>query len=273
MTIVYWAIGLVAAAIGLKLLIVWAEPYMAFVPRRGETPPPPGFQSTTISTSDGTKLTGWMTSIPSEGPVFLYFCGNAGNLSDREDLLRLAAFHGLAIVAFDYRGTGESQGRASEGVVNRDAGEIYEFVLNSLNVDSSRVILWGHSIGGAIATELGRRHPPAGIVLEGTFRSARVMAKRMLPFLPVKWLMTYKFDNEENVSRLECPFLFIHGSRDFTIPVSDSEQLHKLARSEKELWIVDGADHNDVYVVAADAYFTRLLQFGQRVVGTPATVN
>ncbi len=273
MTIVWWLIGIMVAAAALKLIIVWAEPYMAFVPRHGPTPPPPGFESLEIRTTDGTRLAGWKTPLPGEGPVFLYFCGNAGNLSDREDLLARAAASGLAIVAFNYRGTGESQGRATEEAINRDAAEIYRFVLNDLGVDSSRVIFWGHSIGGAVATELGRQHPPAGIVLEGTFRSAEVMAKRMLPFLPVSWLMTYKFNNEQNVASLRCPSLFIHGARDYTIPVADSEYLHRLAGYETELWVVEGADHNDIYEVAADQFFSRLLQFGQRVVSRSQPVN
>jgi pimeloyl-ACP methyl ester carboxylesterase len=214
-----------------------------------------------------------MTPLSQDAPVFLYFCGNAGNLSDREEMMTRAAAAGLQIVAFDYRGTGQSQGRATEETVNRDASEIYKYVLQSLNVDSSRIILWGHSIGGAVATELGRKHPPAGIVLEGTFRSGEAMAKRLLPFLPVSWFMTYKFDNEGNVCQLSCPCLFIHGSRDFTIPVKDSEHLHRIAQNDKELWIVEGADHNDIYEVASSEFFPRLLQFGQRVAGKPAPAN
>ncbi len=273
MTILWWILGIAVALIALKLVIVWAEPYMAFVPRRGDTPPPAAFHSIDLTTDDGTRISGWRTDIPIEGPVFLYFCGNAGNLADREEMMSMCAEHEIPIVAFDYRGTGESQGGATEELVNRDAELVYEFVVSSLSVDPRRIVLWGHSIGGAVAAELANRRPVSGVVLEGTFRSGLVMAKRMLPFLPVAWFMTYKFDNEANVRRLRCPLLLIHGSHDSTIPVTDSEILCGMAPGEKELWIVPGADHNDVYQVAGESFYSRLAHFGQRVVAQPARIN
>ena len=261
----WWILGIVAVIIALKLIIVWAEPYMSFVPRGGSTPPPAGFHSIEIFAEDGTKLSGWATEIPPEGPVFLYFCGNAGNLSDREELMARGAAADLAIVAFDYRGTGESHGRATESNVYGDAIEIHGHVTQVLAVDPQRIVLWGHSIGGAVAAELASRRPTAGLVLEGTFRSGLVMAKRILPFLPVSWLMTYRFDNETSMGRLRCPVFLIHGSDDLTIPAEDSEHLYTLGSNEKEMWIVEGADHNDIYEVAGDSFFIRLAQFGQGV--------
>lgn len=265
MTIIWWIVGIVGALAALKLVIVWAEPYMSFVPRKGATPAPPGFENITLTVADGTRLTGWKTKIPAEGPVFLYFCGNAGNLEDRDELMVRCATAGLTMLAFNYRGTGESEGRATESAVHRDAIEIYDYAVKSLGIESQRIVLWGHSIGGAVATELGCSRMPAGIVLEGTFRSGLAMAKRMLPFLPVSWFMTYKFDNESNLAKLRCPILLIHGSHDFTIPSMDSEFLGGVAMGNSELWIVEGADHNDIYEVAGPEFYARLSQFGQRV--------
>lgn len=265
MTIIWWIVGIVAALVALKLIIVWAEPYMSFVPRKGATPAPPGFDNITLAVADGTRLTGWKTKIPTEGPVFLYFCGNAGNLEDRDELMVRCATAGLAIIAFNYRGTGESEGHATESSVHRDAVEIYDHAVRTLGIDPQRIVLWGHSIGGAVATELGCSRMPAGIVLEGTFRSGLAMAKRMLPFLPVSWFMTYKFDNEANLARLHCPIFLVHGSLDFTIPFADSESLHGVTAGNSELWIVEGADHNNIYEVAGPEFFARLRQFGQRV--------
>jgi hypothetical protein len=265
MTILWWIIGVGLALVALKLLIVWAEPYMSFVPRRGPTPPPPGFTALHLQSPDGTRLSGWRTEIPVEGPVFLYFCGNAGNLDDRRDLLARAAEAGLAIVAFDYRGAGESKGRATEAHVYADADAICRFMVDSLGIAPERIVLWGHSIGGAVAIALAHRRPCAGVIAEATFRSARVMARRMLPFLPAHWFMTYRFDNEGTVPDLACPILFVHGSDDLTIPASDSQFLCDIAGERGDLWLVDGADHNNVFEVAGDQFYTRLLLFAQQV--------
>jgi pimeloyl-ACP methyl ester carboxylesterase len=273
MTIIWWIVGTIGVLVALKLIIVWAEPYMSFVPRKGATPAPPGFENIAIMASDGARLTGWKTKIPTDGPVFLYFCGNAGNLEDRDELMVRCATSSLAVIAFNYRGTGESEGRATEAAVHRDAIDIYEYAVTTLGVDPGRIVYWGHSIGGAVATELGCNRPPAGIVLEGTFRSGLAMAKRMLPFLPVSWFMTYKLDNEANLGRLNCPVLLVHGSHDFTIPPADSEYLANVAKGNSEVWIVQGADHNDIYEVAGPEFFSRLDQFGQRVTSRTPTLR
>lgn len=273
MTILWWILGIAAALVALKLVIVWVEPYMAFVPRPGDTPAPTGFRAIELNAHDGTGLTGWRTEVPADGPVFLYFCGNAGNLADREEMMSLCASARLPVIAFNYRGTGESRGKATEELVYSDAEQIYDYAVSTLAVDPERIILWGHSIGGAVAAELANRRSVSGLVLEGTFRSGLTMARRMLPFLPVSWFMTYKFDNESNLRRLKCPVILIHGSHDSTIPSADSEILYEVARGDKDIWIVPGADHNDVYVVAGPAFFERLTQFGQRVAQVPGRVN
>lgn len=273
MTVLWWILGFAVALVALKMIIVWAEPYMAFVPRPASTPPPAGLHRIEFTTKDGTKLAGWQSTLPSDGPVFLYFCGNAGNLSDREEMMSICVASQLPIIAFDYRGTGESQGRATEADVHGDAVQIFDHVVSSMGVNPQRIVLWGHSIGGAVAAELANKRPAAGLILEGTFRSGLAMAKRMLPFLPVSWFMTYKFDNESMVASVSCPVFLIHGSHDSTIPVADSEHLYSLVRGDREIWIVEGADHNDVYLVAADSFLDRLAQFGQRVAAAPAQVN
>jgi len=263
-SVLVWVAIVVGAIVALKLLVLYAEPRLAFVGRPGATPPPPGFQVFQMHTPDGVRLMGWRTEIPADGPVFLYLCGNAGNLADRSDLLAQSAMAGLTVLTFNYRGTGESEGRNSETHAYDDAVLLYRYAADTLKIPSSRVIIWGHSIGGAVATEVALRCPCAGVVLEATFRSARVMARRIVPILPLQWLMTYHFDNEARVPRLACPILFIHGDLDATIPLRDSQKLNQLAGVDKELWVVPGADHNDNYEIAGRTFFNKLLEFGLR---------
>jgi len=265
-----WVLGAILAAILLKLLVLWLQPRMAFYAVPGPTPAPPPFSSFEVTTADGVKISGWTTPLAGQSPVLVYFCGNAGNLADRTELLTSVAAGSCEIVAFNYRGAGESQGRPSEIGVYRDADAVYDYLTRDRGVSPDRLVFWGHSIGGAVATELATRKPCAGLVLESTFRSARVMARRMMPLLPVGLLLSYRFDNEGNIARIRYPILFIHGTQDDMIPKADSEYLYALSKSVKELWLVDGAGHNDIHDTARDEFRTRLCSFAARAAGNPA---
>jgi fermentation-respiration switch protein FrsA (DUF1100 family) len=256
-----WILGAILAVILLKILVLWLQPRLAFYSVPGPTPAPQPFAPFEVTTSDGVKLTGWTTGLAGDGPVILYFCGNAGNLADRVDLLVRMAAQPCNVVAFNYRGTGESEGSPSEKGVYRDADAIYAYITEGKKVSPDRIVLWGHSIGGAVATELATRRSCAGLIVESTFRSAKVMARRMMPFLPAGLFLSYRFDNEGNIPNLRCPILFIHGSDDHMVPIADSERLHELALSSKELWRVDGAGHNDVYEAAGSQFFARICAF------------
>lgn len=256
-----WIMGAILAVLLLKLLVIWLQPRMAFYSVPGPVPASAPFTDFAVTTSDGVRLAGWATALNSDHPVLVYFCGNAGNLTDRITLLTLMASKSCEVVAFNYRGTGGSQGRPTEKGVYRDADAIYDYLTKDRAIPHQRLVFWGHSIGGAVATALATRRPCAGLVLESTFRSAKVMARRMMPLLPVGLFLSYRFDNEGNIPLLRCPILFIHGTQDRVIPHSESERLHALAVSPNDLWLVEGADHNDIYEVAGDEFFGRICSF------------
>ena len=264
-----WILGVFLGIVLLKVLVLWLEPRLAFYPSPGPTPPPPSFETFEVVCSDGVRITGWHNSPSDSGPVFLYFCGNAGNLGDRSWHLSAMNQAGAQLIAFNYRGTGTSTGSPSEEGLYRDAEAVYSFLRTDLHVPAERIVLWGHSIGGAVAAHLATEQPCSGLVLEATFRSARLMAGRMLPFLPVGPLMSYRFDNERNVELLQVPVLFVHGTADTIIPFADSEHLYSLAPEAKEFWPVDGADHNDIQEVAGSAFAERLIAFASQAVSDP----
>ncbi len=265
--ILQWTIGLLLGIIVLKLLVLWLQPRMAFYPIPGATPAPAPLTDFTVTTADGLDIRGWQSQVDDSGPVFIYSCGNAGSLTDRTDLLRSFVEAGGQIVAYNYRGTGSSEGSPSEQGVYADAEAVYDYVREQLGVVDNRIVLWGHSLGGAVTTRLATRRPCQGIVLEATFRSAKVMAGRMMPILPLSWLMTYKLDNEAAVAQLDVPIFFIHGTRDPVVPIDDSETLYGLAQHPVDLWRIEGAGHNDNYLVAGSVFFDRIIGFGRDIVG------
>jgi fermentation-respiration switch protein FrsA (DUF1100 family) len=266
-----WILGAILALVVLKCLVLWLQPRLAFYSVPGPTPAPAPFHSFEVVTVDGVRVAGWQTPLGDDRPVLLYFCGNAGNLADRMDLLMGVARSQCGIVAFNYRGTGESMGSPSEKGIYRDAGAVYDYLTQGQSLDPARLVFWGHSIGGAVATELATRRECAGIILESTFRSAKLMARRMMPLLPIGLFLTYRFDNEGNIPRIQCPLLFIHGTEDHIVPKEDSEYLHRLAQSPKGIWLVDQAGHNDIYMAAGDEFYDRICAFATEAVGPPTS--
>jgi hypothetical protein len=260
-----WLLAALLALILLKTLVWWLQPRLTFYPSRGPTPPRPPFTEFRVTSEDGVALTGWAMPVDDTNPVIIYFCGNAGNLSDRADLLSGFAGKGVTLVAFNYRGMGESSGSPTEVGVYRDATAIYRHVTETLHVNPDRVILWGHSIGGAVAAWLATEKPCAGLVLESTFRSAKVMAKRMLPVLPITPFITYRLDNEGHMAKLAVPVLLIHGASDDIVPPEDSRYLFDLIRSPRDLWLIQQGGHNDLYQIAGSAFYDRIVGFARQV--------
>jgi uncharacterized protein len=177
----------------------------------------------------------------------LYLHGNEGNLArevDRLDALRRLE---LPILAIDYRGYGQSSGPApSESRVYDDAAAAWDYMIHSMGLDPSHVVIYGHSLGGAVAAELALRQPGAcAIVLESTFTSMADMGRLRYPMFPIDWLLNQRFDTVERVGRLRQPIVLVHGTHDDIVPVAMGERLLAVAREPKRLVLVDSAGHED----------------------------
>jgi pimeloyl-ACP methyl ester carboxylesterase len=190
----------------------------------------------------------WLPADPSlsAAVAVLYFHGNDGNLGS--ELERLDTLHrlGLPILAVDYRGYGNSSGPApSESNVYEDAVAAWDHLVRVHGFQPKRIVLYGHSLGAAVAVELAlRRALACGIVLESTFTSMAAMARSEYPLMPVDWLLEERFDTLDKISRLALPMLFVHGMNDDVVPAGMTEELFRAAREPKQLFLVD-AGHED----------------------------
>jgi fermentation-respiration switch protein FrsA (DUF1100 family) len=227
------------------------------------TPPPAhaaGAAEAWIGTADGETIHGLYWPAPAGRPTVLFFHGNAGHVFDwalvREDLAGLEA--GLLLV--DYRGYGKSTGRPSESGLAEDAEGSLRW-LGERGVPEERVVLFGKSLGGGVAVELARRHAVCGLVLESTFTSIPAVAEHLFPVFPVGDLFPDRFESAAKLPEVHCPLLVVHGSDDALIPLSEGQALFQAAPEPKTLWVVPGADHNDVSWVAREAYGQRLREW------------
>ena len=219
------------------------------------------FQDVYFTTSDGVRLHGWF--VPGEGELtWLWFHGNAGNISHRlENLTLLHDRLGVSILLFDYRGYGRSEGHISEEGSYRDAEAALAYLRSRPDVDADKIVLFGRSLGCAIATDLATRHQVYRLILESPFTSVPDMANRTFPLLPVGLLMKTKYDSLAKIKAVTTPLLVLHGDRDETVPIKFARRLFQAANDPKEFSTIAGAGHNDTYAVGGEAYFATLRRF------------
>ena len=223
-------------------------------------------QEVWFEAADGTRLFGWYVE-SSGGPATLLWChGNAGNIINRlENLVELYK-HGFSVFLFDYRGYGRSQGRPTEEGLYQDAMAAYAYLSESRRVAPERLVIFGRSLGGAVAAEVASQRPPAGLVLESVFPSVEALAKHHYFGLPVHWLLGARFTLVDRLPRIAAPILVIHGDRDEIVPLELGQQVFDAARGPKAFYLVQGAGHNDLYQVGGAPYFQRLKRFAEEVV-------
>lgn len=198
---------------------------------------------------------------PDEKPLAsLLFChGNAGNVSHRLENVYHLLQSGFQVLLFDYRGYGHSSGEPSEEGLYRDAAAAWEALICRRDTADTPRVIFGRSLGGAVATELACCAQAEGLILESTFTSIQTLARLVfpmpLPRLPVK------FDSRSKIGSIRMPLLALHGVQDELIPYADGQALFAAA-PEPKTWVpIPGAGHNDTYTVGGVAYFRRLAAF------------
>jgi uncharacterized protein len=248
----------------------WLERAMTFHPEpftaaARRLPPPAGAENVWFKSADGTRLHGWYftSSITTEAATIIYFHGNGGNVLNVGWLAQSLAKRGFNVLIFDYRGYGLSDGTAAnEEDLYLDGEAAAAFVTNEKHAAPERVVLYGQSLGTAIATEVATRRKCGALILESGFSSASSLASRVLPWLP-RWshfLGRNRFESARKLSVISVPVLISHGDPDLTIPMDEGRALFAAAKEPKKLLIVAGAGHS-VFGFAGPAYLDQLEQF------------
>jgi len=212
-------------------------------------------------------LFGWFVPSSKPTPVLLWCHGNAGNIINRlENLVELHSL-GLAVFLFDYRGYGRSRGRPSEDGLYQDALAAYAHLSETRRIDPRQIVLFGRSLGAAVAGDVASRRSAAGLILESAFPSIPALAKNYMWGLPAYWLLAARYNLSDRLDKVRIPVLVIHGDRDHIVPIELGEQVFEAAHSPKAFYRVEGADHNTLYVTGGKPYFRRLKQFVEEVTG------
>ncbi|MBD1823848.1 alpha/beta fold hydrolase [Cyanobacteria bacterium FACHB-DQ100] len=205
------------------------------------------------------------TRILKSSKVMLYLCGVGRNMGDHNYLARMQAFRqlGFSVLVFDYRGYGQSTGNfPTESQVYQDAEAAWDYLQQK--VPANQVVIYGESLGGAIALELAIKHPDAkGLILQSSFTSIAEVTKQrgLFGLFPIDILLTERFNSLEKIRSLKVPVLFLHGTQDSVVPVRMSQMLYDTAPESKQLFLISGADHVRIYQPGNNSYLRAIKRF------------
>jgi fermentation-respiration switch protein FrsA (DUF1100 family) len=232
-------------------LVMWLfENKLVFYPTPAsvywEPAPTAEIQDVQFTSAEGASIHAWWLPAEADAPVLLLCPGNAGNLSGRgSTLARIRERLNVSVLIFDYPGYGKSPGKPNERRCYDAAEGALTWLKAEKQVGSDRVILYGESLGGGVATEMAIRHSCRALVLVKTFTLLPAAAKRHYPWLPVYWLMSNRFDNLSKVGRIEAPVFVASATADQVVPFEHGELLFQAANGPKQFFRDEGSDHND----------------------------
>ncbi len=223
------------------------------------------FEDVTFVTEDDIRLNGWWIPHKKARGTVIMFHGNGGNIGGRvaaaDDLHSLR----LNVFLFDYRGYGRSRGITTEKGTYKDARAAYEYVrMRYQNVEKPPVILYGRSLGGAVAAQCALDKPIKGLILESTFSSTSDMAREMYPWLPIHSIITFKYNTVDKIEKVSVPLLISGSVDDNMIPSSQGKKVFDRAKEPKR-WIDLTGGHNDAGWMSSPAYWKTLEEFVNKI--------
>lgn len=255
---------LVSVWVLLSLLLYIFQPRFIYFPQSkiDFTPDMAGlsFEDIYFKTEDDVLLNGWFIPVDDARKTLLFFHGNGGNISHRLESMKIFHEMGLSVFIIDYRGYGQSQGTPSEQGTYQDAEAAWQFLTETRGVSDENIIIFGRSMGGAVATWLASRVTPNLLILESTFTSVADVAKHYYPYLPTHLLTRIKYASVDRIGDIHIPILISHSQTDEIIPYKYGRALFEKARAPKSFLELKGG-HNDGFIISGRSYIDGIENF------------
>ncbi len=230
----------------------------------------PNYEVATLKAKNGERVValfaraldakGQLREDAAQRPTILYFYGNGQSLSST--LGRINAFQrrGFNVMVPDYLGYGLSEGKPGEAGCYAAADAAYDHLLTRKDIDPTRIVAVGRSLGGAVAIDLASRRPVIGLITLSTFTTMADMVTQNYPFVP-SMLLAHKFASLDKIATVKVPILIGHGTSDDTILPAMADRLEKAAKTPVTRLNVKGANHNDFYEVGGDTVYATIKKF------------
>lgn len=222
------------------------------------------FDAIELTLADKRKITGWYLPHPQADKTVLFFHGNGGNISHRGNSLTIFHKLKLNILIIDFPGYGNSEGIPSEKGLYQSANAAWQHLISDKKINPEKIIIFGRSLGGAVAVDLASRVKSGGLILESTFSSIRDIVDIIFPMFSNFIYMRYSFDSLDKIKNVKMPILFIHSPDDRVIPYQLGKKLFDAALSEKVFLKIKGG-HNDGFMQSISPYMKSLRLFSQSI--------
>jgi len=218
------------------------------------------YEEVHLTTADNIRLHGWY--VPHDHPraTLLFLHGNGGNISHR--LEKLVMYHqlGLAVLIIDYRGYGQSEGSPTEQGTYRDAEAAWKYLTGNKALPGNNIIIYGESLGGAVAAWLAVQYQPGALILESAFTSIMDMGRHYYPYLPIRWISRFKYPTLDLIRQVHAPLLIIHSPADDIVPYAQGQKLFETANEPKTFLEIAG-DHNNGFLESNSRYISGIDSF------------
>lgn len=224
------------------------------------------YEEVFLKAGDGVRLHGWFLPVAGARGAVLFNHSNAGNISHRMETLAVIRELGLSCLIYDYRGYGKSRGSPTEEGLSLDARAAWDHLVNKRRYGPGGIVVWGRSLGAAVAARLATEladeseKGPACLILESAFASVPEVGRRHYPFLPVAALCRNVHPTARLVSKVDCPVLVVHSSRDEIVPVDQGRKIFEAASEPKSFLEITG-DHNTGFLLSGETYTSGLRDF------------
>jgi len=223
------------------------------------------YENVLLLTSDDVKIHAWYVNYENSRGTVLFFHGNAGNLSHRGDSIRIFNSLGMSVFIVSYRGYGESGGSPTIKGVNIDALTAWNWLISEKRIPPEKILIFGRSLGGAVAVELMRTARPRAAILESTFSSLADMGGFLSPIASL--LVGGAWNSAQTAADIDTPTLCIHSPGDEVVPYRLGKRLYEALAGEKYFLDITG-DHNDGFLLSSPEYENRLDGFFTKYYGS-----
>ena len=200
-----------------------------------------------IDISDEMRLLNWLSKPEKNKPTIIFFHGNSFDIGERAYKIKFYIEEGYGLLLHAYRGFSGNKGNPTEKSIYSDAKFVVDWVKKNIQINENNIILYGESLGTAVAIELGQCKKFKAIILEAPFTSISKLAQKMYPIYPVKYLIWDKFDNISKINNLISPLLVLHGKNDEIVPFSMGKKIYEEYKNKKDYVFIDEATHNNLY--------------------------